>query len=182
MGWGLAEFYERAGGDPPRTRARWPKLAAFADTRKDGHAPLVRGDGAQRLSRRRHPQRPRDDDLRGGAGEDPQGHAGADPRGGRCRRTSTPCAADRAGNLAVPRLLHRRPQPRSTSPRKAISTTMIRTAIRLGARPTGRLPRRLLGGGEGLRARRPRAGGRRAGAGGRHRGWSPTWRAARWRP
>ena len=77
----------------------------------------------QRLSRRRHPHRPRDHERRGGAGEDPQGHDGPDPRGlglegpararARCSRSRPRPSSPSARTTAT----------RSTSPRRATSTS-----------------------------------------------------------
>ena len=60
---GLAEFMNFPGVlacDPDAL----DKLAAFQDRHIDGHAPLLSRPRPERLSRRRHPHRPRGDDAR----------------------------------------------------------------------------------------------------------------------
>ncbi len=74
--------------------------------------PCAPGPGlpAQRLSRGRDPDRPREHELRGGAGEAREGHGGAGARGQhRQGRRGAGAFAERS-DLAVVRLLHRRPQ------------------------------------------------------------------------
>ena len=77
---GLAEFMNYPGvlGADPACLA---KLAAFSGRPYRRPRAARQRTRAQRLSRRRHPHRPRGDERRGGAREDPQGHDRPDPRG-----------------------------------------------------------------------------------------------------
>jgi hypothetical protein len=66
-------------------RIRWSRWPSSAMSRGLRSSVQKARNGAVRSVRslrgRRHPHRPRGDERRGGAGEDPQGHDGADPRG-----------------------------------------------------------------------------------------------------
>ena len=100
------EFSGRAGQGRGRARqAR--RVRRLARRRPCAPGPRL---PAERLSRGRDPHRPREHELRGGRGEAQEGHAGPGARGqhrqGR-RGARTPA---RRSDLAVVRVLHRRPQ------------------------------------------------------------------------
>ena len=86
------------------------KLAAFAGAPRRRPRAAAARPAAQRLSRRRHPHRPRMHPARRGPREAGQGHVHPDARGLDREERRGPGAAAHRSHLAAHRLLHRRPQ------------------------------------------------------------------------
>ena len=114
------------------------RLDVAGATHADGHAPGVVGRGARRLRRRRHPLRPRGDDVRRGAREAPARHVGAAARGLQRAQPARPAAARGPVRARALRVLHRRPRARLPLPATATSTRCAAWPSRRASRPRPR--------------------------------------------